>query len=118
MTSLSLRQIVKKALAEVGANPRLARKPKGKARTRTWLRVEHGFGIRHYPSGRHVYIVQLRMAGRMRTITIGPASVLSRYQATMVARRVIAHVRVGHDPATDRQRIRNAPAMDDFMDEY
>lgn len=118
MTSLSLKQVVEKALAEVGANPRIARKPKGKARTTTWLQVEHGFGIRHYPSGRHVYIVQMRMAGRMRTVTIGPASVLTRHQAMMVARRVIAHVRVGHDPATTRQQIRNAPSMDDFMDEY
>ncbi len=118
MTSLSLKQVVEKALAEVGANPRIARKPKGKARTTTWLRVEHGFGIRHYPSGRNVYIVQLRMAGRMRTVTIGPASVLTRHQAMMVARRVIAHVRVGHDPATTRQRVRSAPAMDAFMAEY
>ncbi len=118
MTSLSLRQIVEKALAEVGVDPYLSRKPKGKARTTTWLTIENGFGIRHYASGRHVYIVQTRMGGRVRTITIGPASVLTRHQATMVARRVIAHARVGHDPATTRQRIRSAPRMDDFMREY
>jgi integrase len=118
MTSLSLKQVVERALADVGANPCIARKPKGKARTTTWLRVEHGFGIRHYPSGRHVYIVQLRMAGRMRTVTIGPASVLTRHQAMMVARRVIAHVRVGNDPATKKQQVRNAPNMDDFIAEY
>ena len=98
--------------------PKLSRKPKGRARTTTWLAIENGFGIRHYASGRHVYIVQTRMGGRVRTITIGPASVLTRHQATMVARRVIAHARVGHDPATIRQRIRSAPRMDDFMREY
>ena len=118
MTTLTLRQIVEKALAEVGVDPKLARKPKGKARTTTWLAIENGFGIRHYASGRHVYIVQTRMGGRVRTITIGPATVLTRHQATMVARRVIAHARVGHDPATTRQRIRSAPRMDDFMREY
>jgi integrase len=118
MTSLSLRQIVEKALAEVGVDPKLSRKPKGSARTTTWLAIENGFGIRHYASGRHVYIVQTRMGGRVRTITIGPASVLTRHLATMVARRVIAHARVGHDPATTRQRIRSAPRMDDFMREY
>lgn len=58
------------------------------------------------------------MAGRVRTITIGPASVITRHQAVMVARQVIAHARVGHDPATTRQRIRNAPRLDDFMREY
>ncbi len=118
MTSLTLKQIVEKALAEVGVDPKMACKPKGKARTTTWLAIENGFGIRHYASGRHVYIVQTRMGGRVRTITIGPATVITRHQATMVARRVIAHARVGHDPATTRQRIRSAPRMDDFIKEY
>jgi len=118
MTSLSLKQIVEKALAEIGVNPKLSQTPKGKARTTTWIAVENGFGIRHYPSGRHVYVVQSRMGGRVRTITIGPASVLTRHQAVMVARQVLAHARVGHDPATTRQRVRNAPRMDDFLREY
>ena len=118
MTSHTLKQILEKALAEVGVDPKVACKPKGKARTTTWLAIENGFGIRHYASGRQVYIVQTRMGGRVRTITIGPASVITRHQASMVARRVIAHARVGHDPATTRQRIRSAPRMDDFMKEY
>ena len=118
MTSLSLRQVVEKALAEIGVDPKLTRAQRGRPRTTTWLAIENGFGIRHYASGRHVYIVQTRMGGRVRTITIGPASVLTRHQATMVARRVIAHARVGHDPATTRQRIRSAPRMDDFLKEY
>jgi hypothetical protein len=36
----------------------------------------------------------------------------------MVARRVIAYAQVGHDPATDRKRIRSAPRFDDFLEEY
>lgn len=118
MTAASLKRIVEEALAEVGASVNFNLIPKGKARTTTWLGVEHGFGIRHYPSGRNVYIVQTRMAGRMRTVTLGPASVLTRYQAQMVARRVIAYAQVGRDPATERQRIRSAPSFDDFLDEY
>ena len=100
MTSASLKRIVEEALAEVGANVNFLLVPKGKARSTTWLGIEHGFGIRHYPSGRNVYIVQTRMAGRLRTVTIGPASVLTRHQAQMVARRVIAYAQVGRDPAT------------------
>ena len=118
MTAASLKRIVEEALAEVGATVNFKLVPKGKARTTTWLGVEHGFGIRHYPSGRNVYIVQTRMAGRMRTVTIGPASVLTRYQAQMVARRVIAYAQVGRDPATERQRIRSAPSFADFVTEY
>ena len=118
MTAASLKRIVEEALAEVGATVNFKLVPKGRARTTTWLGVEHGFGIRHYPSGRNVYIVQTRMAGRMRTVTIGPASVLTRYQAQMVARRVIAYAQVGRDPATERQRIRSAPSFADFVTEY
>ena len=118
MTAASLKRIVEEALAEVGANVNFLLVPKGKARSTTWLAIEHGFGIRHYPSGRNVYIVQTRMAGRLRTVTIGPASVLTRHQAQMVARRVIAYAQVGRDPATDRKRIRSAPRFDDFLGEY
>lgn len=118
MTAASLKRIVEEALAEVGANVNFLLEPKGKARSTTWLGIEHGFGIRHYTSGRNVYIVQTRMAGRLRTVTIGPASVLTRHQAQMVARRVIAYAQVGRDPATDRKRIRSAPRFDDFLVEY
>ena len=118
MTAAGLKKIVEEALAEVGANVNFLLVPKGKARSTTWLGIEHGFGIRHYPSGRNVYIVQTRMAGRLRTVTIGPASVLTRHQAQMVARRVIAYAQVGRDPAIDRKRIRSAPRFDDFLNEY
>lgn len=118
MTALALKQIVAEALAEVGANVAYMRLPKSKPRTTTWLGIEHGFGIRHYATGRNVYIVPTRMAGRLRTVTIGPASVITRHQATIVERRVIAYAQVGLDPATERKRIRSAPRFDDFLAEY
>ncbi|MGH9914540.1 MAG: tyrosine-type recombinase/integrase, partial [Pyrinomonadaceae bacterium] len=118
MTALSLRAVVAEALADVGVRANFTRIPKGRPRTTTWLGIEHGFGIRHYATGRGVYIVQTRMAGRLRTVTLGSVAVLTRYQATMVARRVIAYAQVGRDPATDRQRIRSSPRFDDFLVEY
>lgn len=118
MTALALKQVVANALAEVGASPAPTRLPRGRPRTTTWLGIEHGFGIRHYATGRNVYVVQTRMGGRMRTVTIGSAAVITRHQATMVARRVLAYAQVGLDPATDRKRIRSAPRFDDFLHEY
>lgn len=118
MTALGLKRIVVEALAEVGANTSFLLVPRGKPRSTTWLGIEHGFGIRHYATGRNVYIVQTRMGGRLRTVTLGSAAVLTRHQATMVARRVIAYAQVGQDPATDRKRIRSAPRFDDFLAEY
>ena len=44
MTAASLKRIVEEALAEVGATVNFKLVPKGKARTTTWLGVEHGFG--------------------------------------------------------------------------
>ena len=118
MTAYGLRQVVEEALARVGADINFTRIPKGKARSTTWLGIEHGFGIRHYPTGRNVYIVQTRMGGKLRTVTIGPASVLTRHQAQTVARMVIAYARVGDDPATNRERIRAAPRFDDFVEQF
>jgi integrase len=118
MTALSLKQVLAKALAEIGANLLDLRVPKGRPRTTTWIGVEHGFGVRHYKSGRNVYIVQTRMGGRVRTVTIGPANVITQHQAAAVARRVSAYAQVGGDPATDRRRARGAPRFDDFLEEY
>ena len=118
MTALSLKKVVEEALAKVGADTSFVRIPRGKPRTTTWLSIEHGFGIRHYATGRNVYIVQTRMGGKLRTITLGPASVLTRYQATQVARMVLAHARMGEDPASERKRIRSAPRYTDFLDEF
>ena len=117
MTALSLSRVVSEALAEIGAAPSLPR-PHGPARVTTWFAGEHGFGMRTYAGNRSVYIVQTRMAGRVRTVTIGPASVLSQHQAGVIARRVLAHALVGDDPATDRLRIRAAPSFKDFLVEY
>lgn len=118
MTALGLKQVVAEALARVGADVHAIRIPRGRPRTTTWLKSQPGFGIRHYASGRNVYIVQTRMAGRVRTVTIGPASVLTRHQAQSVARMVLAYAQVGYDPATDRKRIRSAPRFDDFVEEF
>ncbi len=118
MTVLSLDRIVAEALAEVGIDMTGFDRPRVRPRTTTWVAGESGFGIRHYASGRGVYVVQTRMGGRLRTVTIGPVTVLTLPQARTVARRVIAHARVGNDPASERIRIRSAPRFDAFLDEY
>lgn len=89
-----------------------------KARSTTWFEHERGFGLRLYPTGREVYIVQTRMAGRHRTIMIAPSTIISQHQALTIARRVIAYAQVDHDPATDRDRIRSAPRFGNFFDKY
>lgn len=118
MTALVLQKIVNQALAEVGISFQYPYQYQTRARSTTWFAHERGFGLRHYATGREVYIVQTRMAGRLRTVTIAPTTIITQHQALTVARRVIAYAQVGHDPATDRARIRSAPRFDDFLDEY
>jgi integrase len=118
MTALALQKIVNQALADVGISFEYPYGYQTGVRTTTWFAHEHGFGLRHYSSGREVYVVQTRMAGRLRTITIAPTTIITQHQALTIARRVIAYAQVGHDPATDRARIRSAPRFDDFLDEY
>ncbi len=118
MNALSLKAVVSGALADVGVDEKAFPPTRGRPRDTVWFTMESGFGMRRYASGRNVYIVQSRMNGRVRTITIGPASLLTQAMAASVAKRVIAHALVGNDPAEDRKRIRNAPAFDDFVKEY
>ena len=116
MTRISLRAIVAEELADVGEHVRY-KLPSSQPRSTVWL-GERGLGVRRYASGRAVYIVQTRMSGRCRTITIAPTSVITEHRASMIARRVMAHAEVGHDPANDRLQIRSAPMFPDFLDEY
>ena len=58
------------------------------------------------------------MGGRVRTVTIGPASVITEAQAITVARRVLAHAFIGNDPAETRKRVQAAPTWSVFLDEY
>ena len=118
MNALSFRKVVADGLAEIGVEACFTALPKGRPRQTDWLGTEHGFGIREYTSGRSVYIVQTRMAGKLRTVTIGSAAIITRHQAESVARRVFAHAQVGNNPAAERRRIRSAPRFDDFLDEY
>ncbi len=116
MSRISLRAIITEELADIDQHVR-HKLPNCKARSTVWL-GERGLGVRRYASGRAVYIVQTRMGGRCRTITIAPTSVVTEHRAATIARRVMAHAEVGHDPADDRLRIRAAPMFQDFLDEY
>lgn len=119
MTALSLETIVAQALAEVGAPLSLGKPERlGKARSTTWSPVDRGFGVRDYVSGKCVYVVQARMGGRQRVVTLGSAKVLTRAKALEVARRVQALALLGENPADTRARVRAAPAWTDFVEEY
>lgn len=91
----------------------------GAGRRRTiWCDRLPGFGIRRYASGRATYIVQSRMGGRLRVITIGSAALFSEHHARDLARHILLRAQAGENPAEVRERVRAAPAFRDYLDEY
>ena len=63
-----------------------------------WDRDLSGFGVRVYPSGAKVYVVQTRAGGKSRRITIGRHGLVSAEQARRKAAMVIASIKAGQDP--------------------
>src|SRR5262249_774769 len=61
-----------------------------------------GFGLRLRAGGSRTFIVQYAPGGRQRRMTNGAAKVLDALEAGQTARKLLARVRRGHDPAADR----------------
>ena len=71
-----------------------------------WDRVLSGFGVRVYPSGSKVYIVQTRKAGRSQRVTVGRHGVVTAAQARDRAALIIARIKSGeaHAPAPKKKQ--------------
>ena len=63
-----------------------------------WDRELAGFGVRVYPSGRKVYVVQSRARGGPKRVTLGTHGELTATQARLRAAQVIDRIKGGGDP--------------------
>ena len=83
-----------------------------------------GFGVRVYPSGAKVYVVQTRREGRSKRVTVGRHGVISASQARRRAALVIARLKAGEDPVPSRaapaaeRSVTVAELADRFLREY
>ena len=118
MTRLSLSRIVADELALIAPQPVRSRKVVSLIRRTVWSARWPGFGIRLYAWGKRIWVVQAQMGGRTRTVTIGDARVITKSQASDVARRVLLRAQVGDNPAKDRAVARDAPRYEVFFEEY
>lgn len=73
-----------------------------------------GFGLRVYPSGRKMYLAQFRIGGRLRRVNIGLHGALTPELARTEAMKHLSNVRLGGDPATDRDKRKASPTMKEF----
>ena len=77
-----------------------------------------GFGVRVYPSGAKVYVVQSREGGRSRRVTVGRHGALSADGARRRAARIIARIKMWEEPAPPPAAARAEPTVADLAERY
>lgn len=77
-----------------------------------------GFGIRIYPTGRKVYVVQYRANGRTRRKNLGQHGILTAEAARKDAKFVHADVARGADPSADRKARLRSPTLKELGDRF
>jgi integrase len=80
-----------------------------------------GFGVKVTPAGRKVYLVQYRIggrSGRTRRVTIGKHGILTPDQARTEAKRLLAMVAGGVDPAVVKDHFRTEPTLGMMLKEF
>lgn len=83
-----------------------------------WDDEVHGFGVRVWESGRRVFVLKYRAAGRQRLLTLGPYGVLTVQQARDQARQRLGEVLQGKDPMLQREKERRGSTVNDLCDAY
>ena len=83
-----------------------------------WDRELSGFGVRVYPSGAKVYLVQTRSGGKSRRVTIGRHGVLSAEQARRKAAQVIASIKAGKEPTLSVLSSAAGPTIAEVAERY
>ncbi|WP_228391291.1 Arm DNA-binding domain-containing protein [Komagataeibacter medellinensis] len=68
-----------------------------------------GFALRVWPSGRMSYVVHYRANGRFRRYTIGHHGPWTADKARDEAIKILARVKDGNDPNTERGEERTSP---------
>ena len=77
-----------------------------------------GFGVRVYPSGARVYVVQTRGPAGTKRITVGRHGVIGADEARRRAALVIARVRAGDDPTGRPARKPAGPTLAALAERY
>ena len=92
--------------------------PAGEREVVFWDHELSGFGVRVYPSGTKVYLVQTRSGGKSRRITIGRHGVLTAEQARRKAAQLIASIKAGEEPARPQSPPDAGPTISEVAERY
>ena len=108
-------------MASRGSKARLSAAAVSAAKPRTseytlWDGALSNFGLRVHPSGARSFVVQTRVRGRMRKITLGRCPDMGLIEARKEAAAVLARIWAGEDPAPGRAA--KAPLFRNFAARY
>lgn len=84
----------------------------------TWDAQMPNFGVRVYPTGRKVYVIQYRVGSETRRYKLGPHGHLTVQQARKEAQVKLGEVAKGGDPSKERQQNNKRPTLSSVCDEY
>jgi len=83
-----------------------------------WCGALPGFGARIYPSGRKIFIAQVRIGRAQRRVKIGPFGALTVEQARERAAVVIRAAADGRDPQREKRELKTAPTVEELCYQY
>jgi integrase len=93
--------------------------PPGQEEAFYWDKDVSGLGLRVYPSGRKVWVLQYRDAGgRTRRHPIGQALAIEPAAARKLAGDLLARVAGGANPSVERRQARKAATVGDIFETY
>lgn len=92
-------------------------KPKGRDFF-MWDSEMPGFGLRVFASGRRSYVIQYKLSGRTRRMSLGAHGVLTPEEARTKARRLLVQVADGADPSDKRKSERQGTTVSDLCERY
>ena len=80
-----------------------------------------GFGVRVYPTGRKVYVVQTRAGGKDgKRVTVGRHGVITAEEARRRAALIVARIKAGEEPVPEPMAVKlaNGPTVADLVTVY
>lgn len=83
-----------------------------------WCSSTPGFGIRVYPTGRKIFVAQVRVGRQTRRLGVGHYGPFTVDQARTAAQEIIRSARMGTDPQRERRETRKAITVAELCETY
>jgi hypothetical protein len=83
-----------------------------------WCAGTPGFGVRVYPSGKKVFVAQVRVGRQTRRLRIGVYGPFTVDQARSQAQEIIRKAALGSDPQRERREARAAISVGELCETY